>query len=148
MWYYTSTGIGLAAMVSSEAVTKMIQLSLTGLFNVYSYMKQDTYSMKKYKYDIDIMDIPFKLQLINNWLKEHNVDNIKNDSNLKILYNGIYENSIIISQSINTIQSIIKEHELKWFNTWRTIYIDDEIEILKKNIKILDERLQLVNIIY
>ena len=52
-----------------------------------------------------------------------------------------------ISESINKVNEQIVNHQLKWFHTWRTLYLDIELETLKKDTIILNERLRLIQLV-
>jgi hypothetical protein len=145
----TSTGINMATVLTGELLTNVIHHSAKGLKVFYSFISESGESVitKKYHDDLDLLDIPFKLQLITNWLKQNNMEKIKSNNNLEILYNGINESCNIISNTITSINNRIEEHKSKWFHNWRTLYLEDLMDTLKKNTSILNERLKLVNFI-
>ncbi len=148
MWYLTSSTLGVATVLSSELLTNVIHHSVNGLKTIYSFITTNESTItKSYHDDLDILDISFKLQLITNWLKQNNIDKIKSNNNLEILYNGINENCNIISKTIENINNRIEEHKNKWFHTWRSLYLNDLMDTLKKQTTILNERLKLINFI-
>lgn len=65
------------------------------------------------------------------------------NENKLLLYNGIRDICIKMNKSIENINTKIKEHQQKWFHTYRNLSLDDEIDDIKKYNKILNERIYL-----
>ena len=141
--------VGVVTFLSTEVVSKVIAVSLSGLSNIYTYMGSSSESIiiNKYKNELEIMDIELKLKLVSNWLDKINIQEIKSIPSLELIYNGISESCHKISVSIEKMNEQIKYHQSKWFHTWRTLYLDIELDLLKKNTIILNERLRLVQLV-
>jgi hypothetical protein len=148
MWLLSNPKI-IYSVISVNLLSKVIRAGITGLEYIYDYMtlSNTNSSIKKYKYDFEVLDIELKLKLIESWLKHVDLDNIKENSEHEIIYNGIFESCHKLSDCIKIINEKINYHQTKWFQSWRSIYLDDEINFLEKNVKILDERLLLLNLI-
>lgn len=132
-----------ATIITSDILSKSIQLTLNSITYTLSYMAEssENTSIKKYHNDIEILDIEFKLNLLTNWTKDSSNNSISTTHNM--IYNGIRDICNQLNKSIESINKKIKEHHEKWFHTYRTLYLDDEIENIKKYNKILNERLYL-----
>jgi hypothetical protein len=146
MWYIVSTGIGFS-LLTTNLFSRTIDLTLDGLGNIYQYMKNnENMLIREYYDDLESFDIQFKLQFVNDWLN-NNKDKVKTNPNIEMLYNGISSNCNKISNTIETINLKIGEHKLKWFHSWRTLCLDEEIESLRKTSNILNERIKLIVLI-
>ncbi len=141
--------VGVVSLFGTEVIGKAVSLSLSGLSNIYSYMgtSSENLIINKYKNELELLDIELKLRLVEKWLEKINIDEVKSNQSLELVYNGIGDSCHKISDSINLINTNIKNHQLKWFHTWRTLYLDNELESLKKNTLILNERLRLIQLV-
>jgi hypothetical protein len=101
--------------------------------------------INKYKNELEILDVELKLKLVGQWLEKVNIHEI--NPSLELIYHGISDSCHKISESINKINEQIVNHQSKWFHTWRTLYVDIELEILKKGTIILNERLRLIQLV-
>lgn len=141
--------VGVVTLFGTEVIGKAVSLSLSGLSNIYSYMgtSSENIIINKYKNELELLDIELKLRLVEKWLEKINIDDVKSNQSLELVYNGIGDSCHKISDSINLINENIKNHQLKWFHTWRTLHLDNELESLKKNTLILNERLRLIQLV-
>ena len=141
MWYIVSTGIGIS-LLTSKLFSKTIDMSLDQLGNIYLFMRNnENILIRKYYDDLESFDIEFKLKYVDNWLNKNKDNTID-----MYLYNGISENCNKITSIIQDINNKIGEHKLKWFHKWRTLYLDDEINMLRKTCIILNERIKLIGL--
>jgi hypothetical protein len=154
MWLVTNpkiiyTGATVISIISTDVLSKTISLSLSGLKYTFGYMASSdaNTSIKKYQEDFEILDIELKLKLIDNWLKQIDIEKVKQDVTLELIYNSISESCHKIAECVEKLNEKIKYHHTRWFPSWRSIYLDDEINFLEKNVKILDERIKLINLI-
>lgn len=158
------------SIITSDIVSKTISITINSLSSTLSYMSEssENFSIKKYHNELEKLDIQFKFKLIQSWLNNHNsefenveviIDNVERNnrdiensmivsqSNIEptrlLLYNGIKDICIKINKSIEVINSKIKEHQLKWFHTYRNLSLDEEIDDIQKYNKILNERIYL-----
>ena len=151
MWLVTTPKMiysaSVISLISADVIKKVIHMSLNSLEFTFNYMVSNNtnISIKKYQDDLEILDIHLKLKLIDIWLNKININNL--DESQTIIYQSISDSCHKIADTIQIINDNIKYHNTKWFNSWRNIYLDDEIKILEKNVKILDERLLLLNLI-
>lgn len=143
------TGATVISVVSTDILSKVINLSLASLEHTFSYLTSSnlTSSIKKYQDDLELLDIDLKLKLIDSWLKHINSNKIINDSPLALIYNSVSDSCHKIAELVEKINEKIKYHNTKWFQSWRSIYLDNEIKLLEKNVKILDERIKLIALI-
>lgn len=143
------TGATIISIISTDVLGKLINLSLTGLEHTFSYMalSNSNISVKKYQEDFEVLDIGLKLKLIDSWLKQVDIEKVKNCSTLGLIYSSISDSCHKIAESVEKINEKIKDYHTIWFRSWRSIYLDDEIKFLEKNVKILDERIKLIHLI-
>jgi Na+/phosphate symporter len=143
------SSVGVITLLSTEVVGKLVSVSLSGLSNIYSYMgsSSENVIINKYKNELEIMDIELKLKLVGQWLEKINLDEIKSNSSLELIYSGISESCHKISDCIEKMNDQIKYHQSRWFHTWRTLYLDTELELLKRSTLILNERLRLIQLV-
>ena len=137
------TGVTIVSFLGIDLLRKLIGLSLSGFTYTFNYMT----SSKKYQDNIDIQNIELRLRLIENWLKNIDIDKIKQNNNLSLIYNSILDSCQTMTDYIEKVNEKIKYHHTKWFQSRRSICLDDEIKFLEKNVKILDERIKLLNLI-
>lgn len=138
------TGVTIASFLGIDLLRKLIGLSLSGFTYTFNYMT----SSKKYQDNIDIQNIELRLRLIENWLKNIDMDKIKQNNNLSLIYNSILDSCQTMVYCIEKVNEKIKYHQTKWFQSWRSLCLDDEIIFLDKNSKILYENISLFNLIY
>ncbi len=154
MWALTNpkiiyTGATVISIISTDVLGKVISLSLTGLEHTYNYMTSSTAntSIKKYQDDFESLDVELKLKLIDSWLKQIDIEKVNQDETFSLIYNSISDSCHKIAECVEKVNEKIKYHHTLWFQSWRNIYLDDEIKFLEKNVKILDERIKLINFI-
>ena len=143
------TTLGSYTILNSDLLTRVIGIAVNNITNSLTIMASTSYNnhqLKNYQDDIELLDIEIKLKLVDNWLREINVDSIKPESNLDIIYRGISESCHGISWLTKEINNKINHYNSLWFRNWRTIDLDLEIHKLKRNTKILSERLNLIMI--
>ena len=139
--------LSVVLLLSKEVVSKAVSVSLVGLTNIFTYMSTSSENLiiNKYKNELEILDVELKLKLVGQWLEKVNIHEI--NPSLELIYHGISDSCHKISESINKINEQIVNHQSKWFHTWRTLYLDTELEILKKDTLILNERLRLIQLV-
>jgi hypothetical protein len=157
-------GMGLTiatagSLITSDIVSKAINITIYSLTSTLSYMSEssENISIKKYHSQIESLDIEFKLNIIQNWLKNNDENNdetklkdisdknnnVERNETKLLIYYGIKDICLKINKSIETINIKIKEHHEKWFHTYRNLSLNDEIYQIKKYNKILNERIYL-----
>lgn len=133
---------------TTHLLGNVISVSLSGLNNIYNLLTTNSNTIiNKYKKDLVDMDIDLKLKLIDNWLIKIDINFIKKDTNMNLMYNKITDSCNNISTLIQLINQKIVYHNTKWFNYWRSLDLEDDINSLKKEIAILNNRLILINLI-
>jgi hypothetical protein len=149
MWYppFLFTTVGVTAMFGVDIVIKTIGLSMSGLGYLLSLTNNSNRQtiIDEYTTQLDLLDIDLKLNLAKNWLEKIKSTEIMSPLT-DIMYKNIVESSDNISQIIQTITEKINLHNNKWFYSWRTLDLSDDIKQLKKHATILGDRLRLINI--
>jgi hypothetical protein len=154
MWVLTNpkiiyTSATIISIISTDILSKIINISLNGLHFTFNYITSSNAntSIKKYQENLQILDIELKLRLIDIWLNHIDLNQIKSNSSLELIYISISESCHKLAECINKINEQIGYHQNKWFHSWRSIYLEDEIKCLERNVKILDERIKLLSLI-
>ena len=138
----TLGALTIVGTVGTDLLGRVIGASIDGLKNIYSFVSSSSdYNVQRYKDELEIMDIELKLNLINNWLQTNK------DTSNKLIYDGVLDTCTKITNLIEIIEDKIKTQNIKWFYTWRTLDLDNEIKQLYKYSKILKERIPLLNFI-
>lgn len=147
MWVYSS--LGVATLISTDLTSKALGLTINTLSSTLSYLSHpnNDITIQNYKNELERQDIEFKLKLIDHWLKMITEDQLKENNNLNLIYKAILDSCHQIDHWINQINEKIKYHQTKWFYTWRTLDLENDIKAIKKNTKILNERLRLINLV-
>jgi hypothetical protein len=145
MWTLTAP-ITILTLTSTDLLGKLINVTLSGLTTTFVYMSasNENTTIKNYYDDLEDLDIQLKLSLINNWIKKTEYE-IK-DPNFELIYNAISDSCNKINMCVCQINSKIEYHYSKWFHLWRNLDLYNEIKIIKKQTKILDNRLILINL--
>ena len=133
---------------TTHLLGNVINVSLSGLSNIYSLLTTNSNTIiTKYKKDLETMDIDLKLKLIDNWLIKIDINLIKKDPNMNLMYSKITDSCNSISTLIQLINQKIIYHNTKWFSYWRSLDLENDIKSLKEEIAILNNRLILVNLV-
>jgi len=137
------------ALITSDIASKTVGITINSLSSILGYMsiRSEDVATQKYHEQLQTLDIDFKLKLVKHWLDNIKPETIDTNSNVHMIYGGISEICHAINVCLERIDAKIKEHHSKWFHTWRTLYLDDEIINVKKNTKILNERIKLIDLI-
>lgn len=62
------------------------------------------------------------------------------DDPIELCLNYVYETIQEIHNNLNAINKKVAYHNTKWFNTWRTLNIKPQLDILKTNSNLLESR--------
>ena len=159
----SSETLNLITAVNYDNVIKIINHTLSSFNYIYSYMDNNTNAyVAKYLDDIDVLDIKVKLEFINNWLYEHNdieeketnediilinKKKIKKSDNFNLIFMKIKEIIAVINYDIITIENKIKKYSNSWKSYIYNLNLSNDIIKLEKNMKILNSRIHLINII-
>ncbi len=128
------TGISLATNLSHTVIKSSVQSSFDLIKNFVSY------HYTPIKEVIDEFDLIAKLEIIEAVMKD--IENekindkqsiIKSLDNLRLIVENIHN-------LLKKIDNIIKDHEQKYFSKWRSLYYENEILELKRNIRLMDLR--------
>ena len=128
------TGISLATNLSNSLIKSSVQGSFDLIKNFVSYHHTPI------KEVIDEFDLIAKLEIIEAVMKDIENEKINDKQSItKALDNLrlVVEN---IHNLLQKIDNIIKEHEQKYFSKWRSLYYENEILELKRNIRLMDLR--------
>lgn len=144
--YGLGIGVSVAtatAVVTSDILSKTIHYTIDSMTNTLIYMSQsnENTSIHKYHNELVSLDIEFKLKSIQAWIQELDKDNKKISETYNTIINGVKDVCLEMNKEIQSINEKIQYHQTKWFHSYRTLMIDDEINKIKQLNKILNERL-------
>lgn len=140
------TTLGIATLITGDIASKTVNATINILSSTLSFMTTncEDLAIKKYKDEIESIDIHFKLNIIQEWLNT----NKGNDTYEKHkLYESINSLCQELIHELEKIDVKIKNHTTKWFRGWRSLDLENEIFIIKKKCLILNERLILITCI-
>ena len=128
----------VTALVGKEILSQSVHNSTLGVFNGLNSMISDV-DIKKI---IKNLDIETKLNIINSFIKS--MKDINLSEHIIISINSINEIIKEIEKEINDINKEIIEHKSKWFYYLRKTNNLENINKLKKSLKILDSRFDIL----
>ena len=119
-----------SSILNSDLLSRVIGIAVNNITNSLTIMASTSYNnhqLKNYQDDIELLDIEIKLKLVDNWLREINVDTINPESNLDIIYRAISDSCHSISWLTKEINNKINHYNSLWFRNWRTIDLDLDV---------------------
>jgi hypothetical protein len=135
----------LSSAVGTTLLSNHLYTTLTSIYGFIDYLRaneKDTHTdIKSLLNEIKIMDLEVKIHMITLVLskKQMNESNEVETLFIKSLEDLLKE----IEANTSKIHRTIEEHKLKWFQSWRGLYIDQEVQELKRLNKILEGRITL-----
>ena len=140
--------VGVAALITGEITSKTVGFTINALSGTLSYMTSisEDLIIKKYREELEVIDIEFKLKIIQEWLDSNTKDNSYSERHDE-LYKSISTICSLLTIELQGIEKKIKDHKSKWFHTWRTLDLSDEINHIKRNALILNERILLIMVL-
>lgn len=134
----------LAIRITGAMLYNLIQSSISNSILLIKYIGEASKNCDKteklYRC-IEDNDLEFKINLVRNILISLK-NEVESESN-QLLLEGLKNIVEKIETSINDANKKIEEHKLKWFNSWRGLNIDKNINDLSKYSAILNERIRL-----
>lgn len=152
----------MITMIGSNLLNTIISSTVNILYSSANFVKNGTEAnkiIKDIRDQIDVLDIPIKLKLVQTLLNQIENKHKKltdtsatatttttesNDAISDILKDGLLELVYKIKSIIEHIDFEINKHNQKWFASYRSISINDNIKELENLIKILDGRIKLL----
>ncbi len=150
----------MITMIGSNLLNTIISSTVNILYSSANFVKNGTEAnkiIKDIRDQIDVLDIPIKLKLVQTLLNQIENKHKKltdtsatttatesNDEISDIVKDGLLELVYKIKSIIEHIDFEINKHNQKWFASYRSISINDNIKELENLIKILDGRIKLL----
>jgi hypothetical protein len=129
-------GTIIAPLVGRELMSKAIY-NLTN--STIGFLESITfYSNINVNKQLNDMDIKVKIETIDALVKDSNI--IHNLSS-NICLSKIHDVIVLIQNDVKIIMNKLQIHRQKWFNKWRKTCCTKELNLLKKHINLLDNRL-------
>jgi hypothetical protein len=119
------------------------------LQSIYYLMPSGSPGLNKYKMQIEDLDLDFKLQIIKDWLNKETTVSLESTKSNEFnkIKNGIGESCIKISNILDEINKEISYHSTKYFSSYRTLDLTEQITKLIHHNKIMNERILLINLV-
>ncbi len=134
----------LAIRITGAMLYNLVQSSISNSIILINYLGERSKNCDKteklYRC-IEDNDLEFKINLVRNILISLK-NEVESESN-QLLLEGLKNIIEKIETAINDANKKIEDHKLKWFNSWRGLNIDKNINDLSKYSAILNERIRL-----
>ena len=141
MNYIISGGLIAAAGTSIiGTIGSGIAVGGYSLFTYLLYGSETNVHIKEYHRRLTKLDIPEKLKLVDALLN----DPAKKPATL-VLENSIRETYCRIELALTRIEAELREHETKWFSSYRNVGCEEAIKDLEALVEVLDKRLVLIS---
>lgn len=136
------TALGMTTLITGDIAKETVVMTMNVLSGTLRYMttNSEDITIKKYKEELEAIDIEFKLNIIQEWLGNSEQRHEK-------LYEGIVDLCKSLTSQLEIIDKKIKQHKSRWFHSWRTLDLFDEINFIKSKCLILNERILLITCI-
>jgi hypothetical protein len=142
-----------ATLITSDMFAKTISLTTSSIFTlgqnlIYSNTNYDISSLEKIEKQIDLLET---VKIYDIWIQEiieKQKDKINNSNALKEAIQSFMMMLNEIHDLLKSIENKIQLHGLKWFSSYRNLYVNDEVEQIKIKKNILDHRFNLIQQIY
>lgn len=137
-------GAGIASVFGTSVISQTVNATINTTYSLLSYF---TYgittdeSIKHIKRRIEILDITVKLKLAEKIIDIPADKKSLVQSTLETDITDIIQNINILLKGINTK---IEEHFQKWFSSYRSLKVTDDLEELETKCTLLDRRLKLI----
>lgn len=134
----------LAIRITGAMLYNLIQSSISNSILLIKYIGETSKNCNKTEklyICIEDNDLEFKINLVRNILISLK-NEVESEAN-QLLLEGLKNIVEKIETAINDAHKKIEEHKLKWFNSWRGLNIDKNINDLGKYSAILNERIRL-----
>lgn len=130
--------------IMTIAMTQIISSSILGICSIYEYLNShiEDRTIQNYKNRIDALDINLKLEYTTNIYEKFLSFN--DDKNITLISNKLHEISLQIQQTIKNINMKIEQHQTKYFHRWRLLNLNDDLQLLEKQMVILNNRIILI----
>lgn len=135
--------LGFATLITGDIASKTVSATINVLSNTLTYMTTNSGddSIKKYKQELETIDIKFKLDIIQEWLA---TTQETEDEKTNKLYESIIILCKDLTDELERIEKKINTYKSLWLRNWRTLDLNDEIFKIKQKCLILNERLILI----
>jgi hypothetical protein len=136
-------GGGLIAAAGTSIIGSIGSGVAVGGYSLASYLwygSQTNVYIKEYHRRLTKLDIPEKLKLVDALLDGEG----EKKKTAVILEASIRDTYKKIQESLERIERELREHELKWFSSYRNVDCEEAIKDLETLVDILDRRLMII----
>ncbi len=144
--------LAAASLITSDMFAKTISLTTSSIFtlgqNLIYSNNYDISSLEKIEKEIDLLET---IKIYDIWIQEtieKQKDKIEKSNAFK---EAIHSFTMILNEIHELLKNIdykIQKHQLKWFSTYRTLYVNEEVQQIQLKKKILDHRFNLLQKIH
>ena len=136
--------VSIVGLVGTDVVVKTLTASSTSIINIITHLSTTEFpNSESIKKALLETDIELKMKVINSL-----VNDLKKKINLaeaiNIALGSLAETTEKIHNQLDLIKDKIEYHKLKYFQTWRNLNCDENLNNIKKLNNILDKRLDLL----
>jgi hypothetical protein len=144
---------GTSSIVTADLLVKTIGYTTHGIFFVGKKLFQSTnhvniVELQELEKDIDLLKT---IEIYDVWIREileKNKLDIESSDAIKITIQSISDILQTLHKILQSIENKLESHKSKWFQNWRNLYFSGEVEQLKYNKKILDNRFDILQKIH
>jgi hypothetical protein len=137
-------GAGVASIFGTSIITQTVNATISTTYGLLSYLTYGSTTnevIKSIKRRIEILDIAVKLKLAD---KIINIDADKKTLVQTTLETDINDIILNINELLQQINVKIEEHSQKWFSSYRSLPVNDDLDELETKCTLLDRRLNLM----
>ena len=136
--------VSIVGLVGTDVVVKTLTASSTSIINIITHLSTTEFpNSESIKKALLETDIELKMKVINSLVNDLK-KKINLDEKINIALGSLAETTEKIHNQLDLIKDKIEYHKLKYFQTWRNLNCDENLNNIKKLNNILDKRLDLL----
>jgi len=142
-----------ATLITSDMFAKTISLTTSSIFTLgqnllYSNTNYDISSLEKIEKQLDLLET---IKIYDIWIQEiieKQKDKINSSNAFKEAIHSFTMMLNEIHELLKSIEFKIQRHQLKWFSSYRSLFVNQEVEQIQVKKNILDRRFNLLQQIH
>jgi hypothetical protein len=142
-----------ATLITTDMFAKTISLTSSSIFTLgqnllYSNTNYDISSLEKIEKKIDLLET---IKIYEIWIQEIIVNQKEKIDSSNAFKEAIRSFTMMLNEIHDLLKSIevkIQLHQLKWFSSYRSLYVNEEVEQIQVKKNILDHRFNLLQQIH
>jgi hypothetical protein len=142
-----------ATLITTDMFAKTISLTSSSIFTLgqnllYSNTNYDISSLEKIEKKIDLLET---IKIYEIWIQEIIVNQKDKIDSSNAFKEAIHSFTMMLNEIHDLLKSVeikIQLHQLKWFSSYRSLYVNEEVEQIQVKKNILDHRFNLLQQIH